>query len=337
MGRAPDAEARRARRARLKRAAFAVFLVAVCVLLARHARTIAWDEVLDALRALRPAATAAAVALAAASYALVGGFELFGRRLVGHRIPASRAWAIGATAYAFNLNLGALVGGMGLRIRLYARHGLDAADTAKVIAISVSTNWLGYLLLAGAAFASGAVEPPEGWGVGAPALRAAGVAMLGAFAAVLVACARSRRRSVTVRGREWPVPTLRVALVQAAVSAANWLAMSTLAWVLLGARVPLPTVAAVLLTAAVAGVLTHVPAGLGVLETVFVVMLGDRIPQSTLLASLLAYRAIYYLLPLGLAALAWPLLESGASGASARSAPAGAPSDGGASRAGPSG
>lgn len=332
MARAPDGDARRVRRTRLKRAVFAAFLLGVAVLLVRYARTIAWDEVLDALRALRPSAIAAAVALAATSYALVGGFELFGRRLVGHRIPAARTWAIGATAYAFNLNLGALVGGMGLRIRLYARHGLDATDTAKVIAISVSTNWLGYLFLAGAAFASGAVEPPEGWGLDASGLRAAGAVMLAGFAAILVACARSRRRSVTVRGRAWPVPTLRVALAQAAVSATNWLAMSTLAWVLLGARVPLPTVAAVLLTAAVAGVLTHVPAGLGVLETVFVVMLGDRIPQTTLLASLLAYRAIYYLVPLGLAALAWPLLESGASAASGRAAPAG-----GAPRAGPSG
>jgi hypothetical protein len=71
----------------------------------------------------------------------------------------------------------------------------------------------------------------------------------------------------------------------------------------------------------VAGVLTHVPAGLGVLETVFVVLLGDRIPEPELLAALLAYRAIYYLVPLGLAALAWPLLESGAPDAAARGAP----------------
>jgi hypothetical protein len=317
----PAAEARHARRARVRRVLFAAFLVAVGFLLVRYARTIAWHEVLDALSELRPTAVAAALALAATSYALVGGFELFGRRLLGHGVPAPRAWAIGATAYAFNLNLGALVGGMGMRLRLYARHGLDAGTTAQVIAISVTTNWLGYLALAGAAFASGSVEPPPGWRLDAQALRAAGFAMLAAFAAVLAASALSRRRSVTVRGRELPVPTLRVALSQAAASTANWLAMSTLVWVLLGARVPLPTVAAVLLVAAVAGVLTHVPAGLGVLETVFVVLLGDRIPEPELLAALLAYRAIYYLVPLGLAALAWPLLESGAPDAAARGAP----------------
>ncbi len=314
------AEARAARRARLKRALFAAFLVVVGFLLTRQARRIAWHEVLDALLELRPAAVATALVLASASYALVGGFELFGRRLVGHPVPAARAWAIGATAYAFNLNLGALVGGMGMRLRLYARHGLDAGTTARVIAISVSTNWLGYLALAGASFASGAVEPPPGWRIGPGTLRMAGAGMLVAFAAILLACARTRRRSVTVLGRELPVPTLRVAIAQAVVSSANWLAMATLMWILLGARVPLATVAAVLLAAAVAGVATHVPAGLGVLEAVFVVLLGDRVPEPELLAALFAYRAVYYLVPLGLAALAWPLLESGGPDAEARGA-----------------
>lgn len=129
------------------------------------------------------------------------------------------------------------------------------------------------------------------------------------------------KRSVTIRGRELPVPTLRVALAQSPVSAANRLAMATLMWVPLGARVPLPTVAAVLRVAAVAGVVTHMPAGLGVLETVFVVLVGDRISGPALPASLLAYRAIYHLVPLGVAALAWPLLESGAPAATARGAP----------------
>jgi uncharacterized membrane protein YbhN (UPF0104 family) len=56
--------------------------------------------------------------------------------------------------------------------------------------------------------------------------------------------------------------------------------------------------------------MTHIPAGLGALEAVFVVMLGSRLPQSELLAALLAYRAIYYLAPLLLAVIAYLAIES---------------------------
>jgi uncharacterized membrane protein YbhN (UPF0104 family) len=59
----------------------------------------------------------------------------------------------------------------------------------------------------------------------------------------------------------------------------------------------------------VAGVITHVPAGLGVLEAVFVALLAHQLPQSRLLAALLAYRAIYYLLPLAIATVAYALTE----------------------------
>ena len=61
--------------------------------------------------------------------------------------------------------------------------------------------------------------------------------------------------------------------------------------------------------AAVAGVITHVPAGLGVLEAVFVTMLSSRLPAAQLLAGLLAYRAVYYLLPLAVAAALFAHVE----------------------------
>ena len=57
----------------------------------------------------------------------------------------------------------------------------------------------------------------------------------------------------------------------------------------------------VLLTSVMATLIVRVPGGLGVLETVFVALLGYRVPQGQLLAALLAYRGIYYLLPLVLA------------------------------------
>jgi uncharacterized membrane protein YbhN (UPF0104 family) len=290
----------------------ALFLAGIAALLVRHGRGVAWPEVAAALREYRPGQLGLAAGLVALSYGLYGCFELFGRALVGHRLPILRTWAIGAVSYAFNLNLGAVVGGFGMRLRLYTRHGLDAGTTARVIAVGVTTNWLGYLALAGVAFAAGALEVPPGWRIGDAALRGLGVAMTAAFAGVLLACWRAPRRTWTIRGHDLTLPPLRVALAQAAVSILNWLTIAALMYVLLGARIPFGTLVAVMLLAAIAGVLSHVPGGLGVLEAVFLVLLGDRVAPHVLIAALLAYRAVYYLTPLAAAAIAWPVIEASA-------------------------
>jgi glycosyltransferase 2 family protein len=80
--------------------------------------------------------------------------------------------------------------------------------------------------------------------------------------------------------------------------------------VLLEGRVAYPTVLGVLLIAAIAGAMAHVPAGLGVLEAVFIALLSQRVPQAELLGALLAYRAVYYLAPLGLALVVYFTMEA---------------------------
>ena len=67
---------------------------------------------------------------------------------------------------------------------------------------------------------------------------------------------------------------------------------------------------AVLLIGAIAGVITHVPAGLGVLEFVFVALLSHRVSEGQLLGALLAYRAIYYIVPLMVAAVLYLVMEA---------------------------
>ena len=66
----------------------------------------------------------------------------------------------------------------------------------------------------------------------------------------------------------------------------------------------------VLLLAAVAGVITHVPAGLGVLEAVFIALLSHKMPQAAILAALVAYRVIYYLAPLSIATMVYLVMEA---------------------------
>jgi hypothetical protein len=154
------------------------------------------------------------------------------------------------------------------------------------------------------------VAPPEGFAVGPRSARAIGVLLLATAAAYLLACAFAHGRTWTVRRASFQLPTLSLAAWQLALSTANWLVIASLIYLLLEQRIEYPLLLGVVLLGAVTAAMTHIPAGLGALEAVFVLMLGSRLPQSELLAALLAYRAIYYLAPLLLAIIAYLAIES---------------------------
>jgi uncharacterized membrane protein YbhN (UPF0104 family) len=293
-----------------KRLLNVAFFGVVAFLLITQARTVDWREVVGTMR-LRPVKELlGAAALAAMSFALYSCFDLLGRFYTGHRLSARQVITVNFISYAFNLNMGSLVGGVAFRYRLYSRLELDTEVITRVVAISMLTNWLGYLLLAGLAFMIWPLSPPPDWNLDARALQVLGFVLLAAAIAYLLLCGLARRRTWTVKGHELSLPPLRFALVQLTVSSVNWLMMAGAMYILLDERVAYPVVLEVLLVAAIAGVITHVPAGLGVLEAVFIALLSHQLPKNELLAALLAYRAIYYLVPLAIATALYLVVEA---------------------------
>ena len=283
--------------------------IVVLGLLLSHIHKIDWAGALQALRKYSPLLLLAVLGLATASHALYGCFDLIGRRHLRHRLSVPRTWAIAVTSYAFNLNLGSLVGGIGMRARLYARAGLDEATVAQIVGLSLATNWLGYGLLAGGLFAAGIIEPPRQAHIGEGALRALGVAMILLAIGYVVACTVSRKREWVIRGRHVHLPGGRIAVAQLALSSANWALMGTAMYLLLGQKVPYTTTLSVLMAASIVGVITPIPAGLGVLEAVYLALLSGSVKQGALMGAVLAYRALYYLVPLAGGLALYLLLE----------------------------
>ncbi|NVM89378.1 hypothetical protein FHT32_003033 [Variovorax sp. SG517] len=293
-----------------RRAAVWGFFALIAWLLVRQARAIDWEDVFDAIRALPATALLAAAALAAGSFALYSTYDLLGRHLTRHRLGTGTVMGVTFISYAFNLNLGSLVGGVAFRYRLYSRLGLANHTITRVLGFSMLTNWLGYLVVAGAAFCFWPMALPPEWKIDSEGLRILGAVLLTAALAYLVLCATSRGRAWRVRGHEFRMPGFAMALLQLAMSCANWSLIGGVIWFLLQGQVAYVQVLAVLLVAAVAGVITHVPAGLGVLEAVFVTLLSHQVPQAQLLGALLAYRGLYYLLPLAVATLGYLVTEA---------------------------
>ena len=293
-----------------KRALSVVFLGLVAWLLIHQARSIDWNAVWTSIRNHPLRGLLVAGTLALSSHLLYSCFDLLGRHHTGHRLPKPMVMLTTFVSYAFNLNLGSLIGGIAFRFRLYSRMGLHTATTSQVLGISMLSNWLGYLLLAGLLFSLRPLALAADWPIGSVGLRLAGVALLCVALGYLGLCAFSTRRDWKVHGHSLQLPSFRFALLQLGMASLNWSLMGGVVYVLLQQRVDYATVLGVLLVAAFAGVVIHVPAGLGVLEGVFVALLSGKVPASELLAALLVYRGMYYLAPLGIATLLYLLLEA---------------------------
>lgn len=289
------------------------FFSVVAWLIVRQARTVDWPAVWQALQALPVSVLGMAGALALASHSLYGTFDLIGRHGTGHRLSRPATLGIAMTSYPFTLNLGSLIGGVGVRYRLYERRGVDPATIGKVVATSILTNWVGYLVLLAAL--PWLWQPPAlaGWAVEPWQLRAGGALLAGLPVAYVALCALRAGRALTLRGHEFPLPHWPVALWQVAVAAANWMLMGAALWTVLQGQVSYPAALATVQLGAVAGLILRVPAGLGVLEAVGVALLATGAAggpgQDKVLAALLAYRALYYFLPLVLAAAAFGVAE----------------------------
>ncbi|UDQ81533.1 lysylphosphatidylglycerol synthase domain-containing protein [Erwinia rhapontici] len=287
-----------------------LFFIAVIVLLVVYARQVNWADVWNVVVNYNRLAILGSVALVIVSYLTYGLYDLIGRAYCGHKLEKRQVMLVSFICYAFNLTLSTWVGGVAMRYRLYSRLGLDGSTITRIFSLSIATNWLGYVLVAGVVFSAGMVSVPGGWFIGAGTLRITGFALLAFVVAYLALCAFSKKRRWTIKGQKLALPSLRMALIQFAVSSANWLVMGAIIWLLLMQKVDFPQVLGVLLISSIAGVIIHIPAGIGVLEAVFLALLrGEPISHGAIIAALLAYRVLYFIAPLLLALVLYLWLE----------------------------
>lgn len=294
-----------------KKILMALFLIAVVILLVVYARKVDWDDVAHAITSYSAGSMMMVIGLVILSYLLYGAYDLIGRAYCGHKLAKHQVILVSFICYAFTLTLSTWVGGIGMRYRLYSRLGLPNSAITRVFTLSLATNWLGYILLAGGVCVCGIIKLPANWGIGEVALRLIGAGLLVFIALYLGFCTFAKRRRWSVKGQKLVLPSLRMACTQLVVSCANWMVMAGIISILLNNKVDFPLVLGVLLVSSIAGVIVHIPAGIGVLEAVFVAMLrGENLTHGAIIAALLAYRALYFIAPLLLAIVLYLVLES---------------------------
>jgi uncharacterized membrane protein YbhN (UPF0104 family) len=284
--------------------AISLLIIAVAlVTLARLLRDIDLDKVIAALQATTSRAVLLAGVLVAAGYTTLTFYDYFALRTIGrHDVPYPIAALASFTSYAIGHNLGATVfAGGAVRLRIYSTWGLGIIDVAKIAFVTGLTFWLGNAFVLGLSMAyapdaANAVDQLPSWLNRSIAL--AGLATIVGYVLWLLPGPRF------VGYGDWRIalPSAPLTFVQIGIGITDLTIGALAVYVLLPAEpaIPFPALLVAFVLATLLGFLSHAPGSLGVFDAVMLVGLA-QFDRNELIASLLVFRALYFILPFFLA------------------------------------
>ena len=269
------------------------------IVLYRMLREINFEDVIDAVEAVEKHDVVKAGMFVAAGYFTLTFYDLFALRTIERPdIPYRVAALAGFTSYAVGHNVGAsaFTGGA-VRYRIYSRHGLSAVDVAKVCFIAGLTFWLGNATVLGlgvayAPQAASAIDQLAPW-----FNRVMAFGVIGILATYVAWVWRTTR---IVGRHNWLVtlPNGPLTLLQIFVGIVD-LACCAAAMYMLVPEEPyigFVTIAVIFVASTLLGFASSSPGGLGVFDAAMLVALW-QFDTEDLLAGLLLFRLLYYLVP----------------------------------------
>lgn len=281
--------------------AISLAIVAIAGVTLYHVfREIEFGKVIAALKAQSLGGLLLSGVFVVAGYFALTCYDIFALRAIGRKDVPNRVAALASfTSYTIGHNLGAAIFTAGvIRYRIYSTWGLRVKEVARIAFITSLTYWLGntFLLGIGIALAPDAAGTIDH--LPAPANRLLGIAVLvalGAYLLWLLPGPRSIGRS------DWQItfPGLRSTLVQIGIGSLDLTCVALAMYALLP---PEPAInffelLVIFVTAMMIGVLSYVPGSLGVIEAAMFIGL-PQFPREDLLASLVTFRVLYFILPL---------------------------------------
>ena len=279
-------------------ATIAIFLLALAAM--QHLlRDFHYHQIIAQLKSLSARQLLTALLCTVGSYWVLTFYDLSALRYVGIKLPYRLVAFASFTGYAVSNNLGfALISGGGIRFRLYSAAGVSAGDIAKIVVFAGVTFTAGLFGIGSFAFLMAPGELGPLAHLKPPVAATLGGIALALVLAVLLTAAINRRPLRVWRFRI-AVPSPRMVVAQIVISGIDIALAAAVLYVVLP---PLAGIGywgflGLFSIALLLGVVSNVPGGIGVFESVMLLGL-HRTDSAAVLGGIIAYRAIYFLLPL---------------------------------------
>jgi uncharacterized membrane protein YbhN (UPF0104 family) len=280
-----------------------IIIVVAAVVLYRMLRGIDINEVYAALRATNPKDIWLAALFVAFGYFTLTFYDLFALRTIGRNdVSYPTAALAGFTSYSVGHNVGAsaFTGGA-VRYRVYSAHGVSAIEVAKICFVAGLTFWLGNATVLGlgifyAPEAASAINHLPEWFN--RLLAAITIAVLTAY----VIWVWIKPRAIGRDGWQVTLPGGPLTFLQIVIGIVDLGCCAAAMYLLLPDQphINFVMLAVIFVSATLLGFASHSPGGLGVFDAAMLVALW-HFDKEELLASLLLFRLLYYVIPFALA------------------------------------
>lgn len=212
----------------------------------------------------------------------------------------------GMLGFAISNNAGsAVVSGGAIRYRLYTRWRIRGGDIVKMLTLSGITYTLGCAAIVVIGYfliPVGFFEQSIGTNTGLDTIfiNTLFIACLSAITAYFAATIIFHKKSVKIGNLQFEIPTTKMAILQMILGVVDGMLAGLVLYACLKPfwDIPFGTFIGLFIIAQNTGVFTQVPGGLGVFESIFLVAVPDSVDKAAVFGALLAYRIIYYVLPL---------------------------------------
>jgi glycosyltransferase 2 family protein len=268
-------------------------------ILFREVRHLSWADVAAALDDIPAHRWLLAFLSTAVAYAALAWYDRIALTHLGFRLSWRFISVVSFTTYALSHNIGmTMFSGAMVRYRAYSTKGLTLPDVGVLVAFCSFTFFLGTILLGGLVCVVDPALPRVVFEVPEGPVRMVGILML-ALVALYLSGSALHLRPLRVWKFKLEYPRFGIALRQLCAGPLELLGAAGIIYCALpdAANPGFVVVLGIFLASFSAALVSHAPGGLGVLELVFVNAMPE-VPQADVLAALLVFRLLYFILPL---------------------------------------
>lgn len=269
-----------------------------------------YKDVLEKTKAVPGTSLMTAVAFTALGYLSMSGYDWMGQRFVKRVVSWPKTLLVSFYSYALGLNVGvSWLSCSAVRFKMYQSWGYKPGEIAKLITFASISFWIGLACLSGVALSFSSFSFNGAYPIPDALVKPIGMVVCLASVLYLFACYKCDGK-LNVRGRTFELPTFYSGLGQIGLAGIDLLFASLALFVLIpDQELSFFAFLTVYCLAFFGGLLSNAPGGIGVFETIFILFLPTQLPKNDLLAALVVYRAVYFLLPLGVACLLFAVME----------------------------
>ncbi len=262
-------------------------------------RTLCLSCIVDALQNLSATSVALAGLATVGAYITLALYDVVTFKYFGYKMPLRTILVSAIASNGISNSTGfSVVVATGVRYRYYTHHGINAVQLAKITGFGFSTFVASLFLMAGLAM----VIVPQDFAIlkiGSLWLQSIGTFFLISVAIYLLVSYTHGGKPFRLGKHTVQLPGLGITLLQTFMTSLE-LSLTALSLYLLlpASALGFLTLLGFYIFSQIGTHISQIPGGLGVLDGIIFILLRPFLPAESIVASLLAFRTVFYLAPL---------------------------------------